>query len=309
LKLFHSLEEYREYADAHGRERTALTFGKFDGIHIGHKKLICQITDHARALSLKSAVIAIEINPNTILSHEERADYLESLGVDILIECPFTDKFRSTSAEDFIRGILCDTMHAAFVCAAQDLSFGHDRQGDAATLEQAGCRFGFQTKILEMEPFHGMAVSSTRVREALKEGDMELVRELLGRPYPVMGTVRHGRHIGTGIGIPTVNVHPAPEKLLPPDGVYASITHLPGKVVKKGITNIGVRPTVNGKTRKAETTLFDYHEDLYGQTITSELLCFLRPERKFSGLESLKAQIEKDCERAREILKSAPSRS
>lgn len=297
---YHSLEEYIDQ-----ETKTAVTLGKFDGVHIGHRKLIRDVTDRAQANGLAGVVFAIDMMDGSILSHEERADYLESLGVNILVECPFTKQFMNMLPEEFVRKVLIDTFHARAVSVGTDFAFGRGRAGDASLLEQLGKAYGFQTNILRKEQLDGEDVSSTRVRHALEKGDMERIKALLGRPYPITGTVAHGRHLGTGIGFPTVNVMPAKGKLLPPDGVYASVTMLSDKSERFGLTNLGMRPTVGGKTRRAETTLFGFDGDIYGERITTWLLHFIRPERKFGNLEELKAQIAADEQTAR-ALRIAP---
>ena len=295
MKIFHGIDEYRS-SSCYQTEKTrsTVTLGKFDGVHIGHRKLIKDITNQALRKGFSSVVFAIEMPGGSVLSHEERALYLESLGVDILIECPFSKEFMSMSPEEFVREVLSDTLRTAYVCVGHDFAFGHERKGDPAALRELGDRYGFQTMVLKKERRRGEDVSSTRVRGALEKGDMPLVQELLGRPYPILGTVRHGRHIGTGIGFPTVNLIPEEGKVLPPDGVYASVTVLPGGTSRKGLTNVGMQPTVGGNRRRVETTLFDFHDDLYGKQIRHELLRFIRPVTKFSGLDELKAQIQKD---------------
>ncbi len=304
MKVFHSLEEYRRFDKKAPFRRTAVTIGKFDGVHIGHRKLIRKITDEASTNGLDSVVLTIETKGESILSHEERSGYLESLGVDILLECPFTKQFMSMGAEEFVRSVLSETLHTCFVSVGTDFSFGYQRSAGASDLKELGMRYGFETQILEKETYCGKDVSSTRVRAALAEGDMELVTKLLGRPYPIAGIVKHGQHLGTTIGFPTVNVIPDKSKLLPPDGVYASFTTTSDGCVHMGITNVGMRPTVEGSFRNSETNLFSFDRDIYGEMIRNDLILYVRPERRFPGLEDLKAQIGEDRERAREILES-----
>ena len=298
MEIFHSIEEYRRSGFYSAGEMSAVMLGKFDGIHIGHTKLIRNIIQHVRKCSGISVVFAIEMADGSILSHEERALVLKELGVDLLIECPFSRQFMSLGPEEFVRNVLSDTLHAGYVCVGPDFVFGHHRAGTAVSLKEYGKAFGFETVILEKERYLGEDVSSTRVRSALFAGDMELAGNLLGRSYPIAGEVAHGRHIGTGIGIPTINVIPQKEKILPPDGVYASVVDLPDQTRWKGLTNIGVRPTVGGTQRRAETTLLDFHSNLYGESVTIRLLRFIRPEKKFDDLDALRAQILRDREEA-----------
>ncbi len=305
MKTFHSIEEYRQSGDPDSVQRTAVTLGKFDGIHIGHRKLIGSIISKAKSDRLQSVVFAIESRDGGILSHDERSGYLESLGVDVLIECPFSKEFMSLGAKEFVRWILTDTLHASYVAVGCDFAFGHNREGNVQTLKDLGSICGFETRILDKEKLLGEDVSSTRVRDAVTEGNMALAAMLLGRPYPIAGEVSHGRHLGSTIDMPTANVVPEPSKILPPDGVYASFTRLADGRVLSGVTNVGVRPTVGGTIRRSETTLLDFNEDLYGTVITTSLIAFLRSERKFSGLEELRDQVAKDTLKAIRILKEA----
>ena len=301
MRRYGSIEEYRASDDGRAALPCAVSLGKFDGIHIGHARLIRLICEKASAGNILSMVFAIVMKDDSILSREERAYSLEALGVDVLVECPFSPDFMSMSPSSFVRNVLMDVLHARFVCVGSDFAFGYNREGNARILKDLCGQYGCETEIVQKEQLHGEDVSSTRVRLALAQGDMKLVEALMGRPYPIRGEVVHGRHLGTHIGFPTLNVYPAKGKLLPPDGVYASVTSLPDQTERYGLTNLGMRPTVGGSRRRAETTLFDYDADLYGAIITTNLLLYLRPEKKFSGLDDLKAQIREDERMARQI--------
>ena len=298
MRRFQNLEEYRQSKLFTASTGSAVTLGKFDGIHTGHVRLIREITEYANTQGLFSIVFTIEMNDGFLLTHEERASFLSYLGVDVLLECPFSKKLKNLLPEEFAKEVLSNTLHARYTAVGTDFSFGKNRVGDAGTLQSLGESFGFRTRILEKEQYAGEDVSSTRIRDAVADGNMELACALLGRPYPVMGIVRHGRHIGTSLGYPTVNLALEEGKILPPDGVYASLVSLPDGSEKKGLTNIGIRPTVGGRIRRAETTLLDFHSDLYGEQIRLELLKFIRPETKFAGLDELKAQISRDLDMA-----------
>ena len=292
MKIFHNLNEYRKQPDA--ELPTCVTLGKFDGFHLGHQKLISRVLDVSRQRGLPSVVFMIRLKDRGILSHKERSRMLKKLGVDILVECTFSRGFMLMSAEEFIQDILADTLHASFVSVGTDFRFGHNRSGDAKVLQEFGEKYNYETDIIEKEMYLGEEISSTRVRASLAARDMELVAELLGREYGIFGTVQHGRGIGAAFGMPTVNLLPPGDKILPPDGVYASSVKLPDGSQRPGVTNIGFRPTVNGTHRTIETTLIDYSGNLYGAELTISLMHFIRGERKFASMEELKAQIEKD---------------
>lgn len=298
MKRYHSIEEYdaaRRAGQISGG--SAVTLGKFDGVHLGHQKLLQKVMEKSRT-ELSSVVFAIEISSSGILSHEERALFLEQLGIDVLIECPFTKQISGMSAEDFVSRILRDILNAAYVAVGTDYHFGRKRLGDSNMLTALAPENGFEAEIVEKERYLDLEISSSRVRDSLKAGDMELTNHLLGRNYPILGTILHGRHIGTSLGMPTVNLIPPQEKLLPPDGVYASFSYLPDGRIFRGITNIGLKPTVGADFRGVETNLMDFDEDLYGTRIRTDLVHFLRPERKFDSLNALREQVGRDKEAA-----------
>ncbi len=304
MRIYHCLNEYRQSEDFALKKASSATIGKFDGIHIGHRKMICQSIDLAKSKNINSVVLAIGVNNGSLLSCSERADYLETLGVDILVECPLTKELMTTGPEDFVRNILCDTLHIDCVFVGADFSFGYKREGNARMLKEMGMSFGFETDILEKECYMGEEVSSTRVREALLDGDMELVTKLLGRPYPIQGIVQQGKHLGRTIGFPTINLLPDKSKILPPNGVYASYTYRKGQPRRMGVSNVGLRPTVSGTGCNCETTLLDFHDDIYGEEVRVELISFIRPEIKFPDVMSLKEQIAQDVGKAETILRA-----
>ena len=302
MKIYHSLEEYREDFGAAQHGRCAVTLGKFDGLHLGHRKLVEHVTRTARERGLVPAVFVIEVSGCGILTKDERAALLEEMGVDILIECPFSVQFMRMTPQEFISGILAQCLHAAYVSVGTDYRFGHERAGDVRLLQEYGPQFGFETDIVEKERYLGEEISSSRVRDAIGAGDLDLAMHMMGRWYSISGPVLHGRHLGTGIGMPTVNLAPQEGKILPPDGVYAGRTLLEDGRLVDGVTNIGFRPTVNGTHRTVETSLLDFEGDLYGQMISTSLLKRLRGETRFDSLEALKAQVDRDIIAARQIL-------
>ena len=292
MRVYHSLEEYNK--QNRSGKRSAVTLGKFDGLHRGHLKLISDLLEVSSVNDLQSVVFVIEVNEKGILSHAERQCMLEALGIDVLLECPFSRRFKEMSPDDFARSILCDTLHTSFAAVGDDYRFGYHRAGDAVTLRQLGRIYGYKTDIAEKEMYLSQEISSSRVRDALTAGDMQLVSALLGRPYLIRGTVQHGKHLGSQYDMPTVNLLPPEDKILPRDGVYAGKVELPDGSVYTGLTNIGFRPTVNGTHRTIETTLLDFSGDLYGADICLRPDHFIRAEMKFASMEKLREQIEKD---------------
>ena len=284
----------------------ALTLGKFEGVHRGHQILMRRVLQYAADHHAVSAVFSIRPDKEkAILTKKEQMDVIEGLGIAAFVDCPFVPEISTMSAEDFVREIVIGRLNAAYIAVGTDFRFGYRRQGDAAFLKENEKRFGIRVDVIEKETYKGREISSSYVREALLEGDVKLARVLMGRPYSIEGTVLHGAHLGTKLGMPTANLVPDPDKLLPAYGVYVSKTLLDGRTFR-GVTNIGTKPTVDGTYEGAETYLFDYGtgtgpepdaKDLYGKQIRVSLLDRLRPEIKFASLEELKAQIREDIRR------------
>ncbi|MBQ0001713.1 MAG: riboflavin biosynthesis protein RibF [Clostridiales bacterium] len=272
----------------------AVTLGKFDGVHRGHKKLIDAILNR-KCLGEKAVVVAFVSGKPALLTSEERMHYLEELGIDLLIECPLTPEFCAISAEDFVKSILVEKLDTRFVAVGEDYMFGRGRAGDVKLLSRMGEEYGFLTEIVEKEMYGDRKVSSTFIREELAVGHMEMVECLLGRPFVVEGFVEHGRGMGKRDFFPTANLVPSPNKLLPPNGVYASRSFIKDHAME-GISNIGYKPTVGENFVGLETYLFNCEEELYGEFCKVQLLKYQRPEKKFESFEALKEQISSDIQ-------------
>lgn len=282
---------------------TAITLGKFDGLHRGHQKLIAQVKNYADE-QIKSVVFSFDMLPffaeqgkrqHILMTREEKCRRLENQ-VDYLIECPFVEEIHTMAAETFIEKILAQKFHAKYVVVGTDFRFGYKKKGDIYLLEKYQQKYGYQLIVIEKEMYDGREISSTFIKEEVREGNVEKARELLGYPYTITGVVRHGKQLGRQLGFPTMNVIPADEKLLTPNGVYVSSVILDGKEYK-GISNIGCKPTVSDKKEKlVETFLFDYEGNAYGKEIQIRLYQFVREERKFSSIEALKEQMDLDME-------------
>lgn len=296
MKYFHGTMDF------HVDGPSAVTLGKFDGVHLGHQKLM----HHIKSLEteqVSSVVFALNAKTEAlILTKNEQRDVVEQMRISCFIECPFLPEISGMAPEAFVEQILVKRLHAGYITVGTDFHFGHNRRGDAALLLAMQERYGFRVDVIEKEKMGDREISSTYVREALDKGDMETAAKLLGRPYFIGGTVQQGRQIGRTLGMPTANLIPSAEKLLPPNGVYASRTIIDG-CRYDGITNIGYKPTVGEQFRGVETYLFDVNLDLYGKEIATELYCYERPEQKFPSLEDLKAQILKDISFGKEYFR------
>ena len=282
---------------------SAVTLGKFDGLHRGHQKLVEKIIEQKQE-GAQAVVLALGTASRTILTKEERCRILKEMGVDILLECPLTEKIRHMKAENFIKEILIGDLQVSYVAVGEDFRFGYERKGTPAMLKEFGKKYGFHTEVLPKEMDGRRKISSTFVREELNRGNMEKFRFLMGTDFSVEGIVEHGRGMGHKYLLPTTNLIPPVEKLMPPNGVYITVSHFRDRSYQ-GITNVGHKPTVGGeKFIGVETYLFDCNEDLYGEYCKVDFKKFLRPEQKFSSLEALKAQLERDAVKGQEYFET-----
>ena len=284
------------------RIETAAAIGKFDGIHIGHRRLLEEILSRKKD-GLAACVFTFDPPPSRffgspdgreLTTREEKRLLFERMGVDILIEFPLDRVTAATPPESFARDILAGQMNARFVAAGADLSFGAGGAGNAELLREMSTQLGFAFKTIDKVCLDGEEVSSTLVRAKVEQGEMGGVCKLLGMPYLVAGNVVWGKQIGRKIGFPTINILPDKNKLLPPNGVYFSGVYAGGKSYR-AITNVGYKPTVaNGKVMGVESYLYDFDQDIYGQPVEVSLYSFHRPERKFESVEALRRQLEAD---------------
>lgn len=283
-------------------EPTVLSLGKFDGLHRGHELLMDYVFKKKKE-GLKAAIFTFDIPPRKSVEHvitkvlttnEEKSRLFERIGIDYLIECPFTTEIMSMEPELFIEMIV-KQLKVKYIVVGKDFHFGHNRRGDYQMLQQYTKKYGYEVEVVDKMQEDGRDISSTFVREQIMAGNMEKANELLGYRYFVEGTVLHGRKMGRAVlGIPTINLILPEEKLLPPFGVYISITEWNGKSYP-GITNIGCKPTVEGSNPVGvETHIFDFDEDIYGAEVKVSFLSKVREEKKFASLEALKKQMAHD---------------
>lgn len=304
MKYIQGVEEFRLNGPS------AVTLGKFDGVHTGHQKLISIVKEKAQENNVLSAAftfdrIPLSICPQNfqhfITTNTERKRIMESLGLDVEVEYPFTEHLMNTEPEEFIKHIIIGKLNAKYVVVGTDYRFGRNRMGNVDLLIEKGPEYGFETIVVEKEKYQDREISSTYVREELKLGHMETANILLGRPYSVYGIVAKGNQFGRTLEIPTINLYPSESKLLPPNGVYASITELDGRKYY-GVTNVGTKPTVSdGFTISVETNLFDFDKDIYGKTVNVSLMHFVRPEMKFESVEALQKQMKGDAKFAMDM--------
>ncbi|NTU96433.1 MAG: bifunctional riboflavin kinase/FAD synthetase [Chlorobiaceae bacterium] len=286
---------------------SAVTVGSFDGIHLGHRRIIAKMLSIARERSLRSVVVTFEPHPRKVLKSEEEASFgllcsleekiglLSSLDVDLLFIVRFTREFAARSSEDFIRHVLFGILGARNVVVGYDHGFGNRRSGSGKTLSALGGELGFQVEVIDEVRIAGEHISSTRIRKLLESGMIAEANALLGSAYMLSGRVVHGDKRGRLLGFPTVNIELAdPDKLLPKSGVYAARTTISG-ISMKAMLNIGFRPTISADgPRSIEAHILDYNGSLYGNAMLFSLDSFIREERRFASLEELRVQLEKD---------------
>ena len=292
------------------KEPTVLSFGKFDGLHRGHELLMGYMAGRKKEQEgLKAVVFTFDIPPKeqvagakakVLTTNQEKVKLFAGAGIDYLIECPFTREIMCMEPEAFIADTVT-SLNVKYVVVGTDFRFGHKRRGDYRMLEAFAPQYGYEVKVVEKMQEDGRDISSTFVREEIAAGNMEKANWLLGYEFFVEGKILHGKKMGKSVlGIPTINLLPPEDKLLPPYGVYVTVTEHQGRQYQ-GITNVGCKPTVGGGNPiGVETHLFGVSEDMYGEEVKVKFLSRVREERKFENLDALKAQMEQDIHYGRE---------
>jgi riboflavin kinase / FMN adenylyltransferase len=290
-----------------------VTSGTFDGVHIGHQKIIERLIHRARETGGQSVVVTYWPHPRLVLQNdpsslhllatiEERIEQLGQFPIDYLLIIPFTREFAALDPAQYVRQILVDTLQTKVFIIGYDHRFGKGREGNLAYLQAQTQVFGFRVEEIPAQDIDQIAVSSTRIRRALEKGDVATANAYLGHPYSVKGKVVHGKKLGRTIGYPTANLEvPDPHKLVPAQGIYAVRVEV-GAALYGGMLSIGTNPTVGGTGQTIEVYIFDFDQDIYHQTITVFFIHYIRPEEKFAGLPELQAKLKEDQELAQAFL-------
>jgi riboflavin kinase / FMN adenylyltransferase len=301
MNIYHSLDSF------HKLEYGVVTSGTFDGVHLGHKKILSRLKEISAQSGGESVVITFWPHPRMVVSEDsqglqllstidEKIELFAQLGIHHLAIIPFTRSFSELSSDEFIKQVLVDKIGTKKLVIGYDHRFGRNREGSFEFLQKNCATYGFEVEEIPREDIEHTAISSSRIRKALVTGHVHEANELLGRPYSLSGTVVKGKQLGRTIGFPTANLHVHESyKLIPMNGVYVINAIYEGQRYQ-GMLNIGVRPTVDGTIRTIEAHLFDFDKEIYGEDLNLELLHYLRPEQKFEGLDMLVKQINIDKE-------------
>jgi riboflavin kinase/FMN adenylyltransferase len=305
---------YRDINEFQALNKAVVTIGAFDGVHIGHKKILNRLTELSSLVNGESVLITFWPHPRFVLKKdaepigllntlEEKIHLLDTYKIDHLLILNFNEEFAKLTADDFIENILIKAIGTRFLVLGYDHRFGNNREGSIDYLNLHKDRFGIESIEIPKQEIESLAISSTLIRKALLNGDSAVANQNLGYPYLLRGFVIEGNKLGRTIGFPTANIFiEDQDKLIPKNGVYAVYVYIEGERYK-GMLNIGVRPTINNdKRRTIEVHIFDFNEDIYGKTVRLELLAFMRDEAKFEGLDALILQLKKDETNSRALL-------
>lgn len=298
MKILHSAASF------HSSEKTIVTIGTFDGVHLGHQKILKQLVSDAKKLAKSSVLLTFFPHPRMVLQKDvrielintinEKAQLLEDTGLDYLIIHPFNKDFSRLTALDFVRDILVNQLSTSKLVIGYDHHFGKNREGNIHQLREYAPLYGFDIEEIPAQDIDNVSISSTKIRRALHEGNLETANRFLGYYFMISGKVVNGKQLGGKIGFPTANINVKEDyKLIPKTGVYVVKSVIDGEAVT-GMMNIGYRPTVAGKHQTIEVHFFDFDQDLYQQELTIELLYFLREEQKFNSVDDLIVQLRKD---------------
>lgn len=292
---------------------SVVTIGTFDGVHVGHKKIIKRLVKIADAENLQAIVLTFFPHPRMVVQNDtnikmlntidEKTKLLEAEGIDHLVVKKFTKEFSRLSAQDYVRDVLVEKLHVKHIIIGYDHHFGRNRTANINDLKAFGEIYDFKVTEISAHEINEVAVSSTKIRSALSDGDLKTANTFLGYNFMLTGTVVNGKGLGKKLDYPTANIKiEEPYKLIPKNGVYVVKAHIEGKTVF-GMMNIGTNPTVDGKNRSIEVHFFDFSKDIYGIQIEIEILERLRDEQKFESLDVLKNQLSKDLINSKQYLK------
>jgi riboflavin kinase/FMN adenylyltransferase len=307
MKIYHSLENLPAFSNL------VITQGTFDGVHLGHRKVLKHVVETAKKQGGESMLLTFYPHPRLVLypddnsirmlsSVQEKQALVAETGIDHMLVLPFTSEIAQLSPLDFVRDVLVNKLQVKTIIVGYDHRFGKNREGSFENLQEFGEMFNFSVEEIPASEIEHIAISSTRIRKALLNGDLTLANELLGRPYSLTGTVIHGNKRGRELGFPTANIKPDDAyKLIPCTGVYAVHCHL-GVDKFPGVANVGHNPTFPGKGFSIEAHLFDFSDNIYELATRLEFNHYLRPEQKFNNVEELSEKIKQDVESAKALL-------
>ena len=312
MRIFRNLNELAEF------NNSVVTIGTFDGVHLGHQKIIKKLQDEATSINGESLLFTFFPHPRMVIfpdSHnlkliqtiDEKIESLQGYGLDNLIIYPFTKEFSRLTAFEFVRDILVNKLRVKKLVIGYDHQFGRNREGDIEFLRESAHIFDFEVIEISAEEVHEVNVSSTKIRNSILDGNIEKANDFLGRPFQIQGDVVKGNKLGRKIGFPTLNIDPLNAlKIMPRDGVYA-VEIIIKKNTYQGMMNIGQNPTVKDKTidlKKYEAHVFDFNEEIYGEHVKILFHHYIRKEKSFDNLEELKAQIQIDEKNIRHYFNS-----
>lgn len=306
LVTLHNISEFQK------GEKTFVTIGTFDGVHFGHQRILEKLVSDAKKAGKKSILLTFFPHPRMVLQKdsslelintiEERKNLLVKTGLDYLIIHPFSKEFSRLTALAFVRDILVNQFNVSKLCIGYDHHFGKNREGNITQLQEYSKLYDFDIEEIPAQDIDDVSVSSTKIRKALAEGNVKTANTYLGYPFMLNGNVVNGKQLGGKIGFPTANIDVEEAyKLIPKTGVYIVRSTIKDEIIY-GMMNIGKRPTVDGKHQTIEVHFFDFNQDLYEQSLTVELLYFLRDEHKFDSVEHLISQLQKDEIQARDFI-------
>lgn len=294
----------------------SVAIGNFDGVHLGHREIISRTVKSAHDRGKEAVVYTFDPHPRVVLNkvqdvprintEAEREKILEALGIDVLILAEFTPEYASQTPDQFVENTLVEELGVRSLFVGENYRFGKGRTGTASMLKKTGHDLGFTVHVVPSVKVEGVVVSSSGIRNLLLSGEIRKANELLGRHFKIRGKVIHGHHRGKTLGFPTANIKPDP-KLHPPDGVYAVYASLENDnaTLRPAVMNIGWNPTFKDRRVSYETHIFDFQQEIYGQSIEIHMVDRIRPEMTFNGVEELKDQIRKDVEKSKQVLSTA----
>jgi riboflavin kinase / FMN adenylyltransferase len=310
MKVFRSIDELKLLPGS-----THLAIGVFDGLHLGHQAVIGRALASSRQTGGNAVVVTFDPHPVRVLRPEKaprlltstrhKLKLIEKMGASAVLLLEFTAEFSKTPPDLFIESLVGAASHLRQICVGEEWTFGANRSGSTQLLEELAAKLKFEVASVPSVSVDGRVVSSTLIRSAVECGDLEAAAKYLGRDFTILGTVTEGRQLGRRLGFPTANLR-AHNELFPPNGVYAAKAWV-GEIEYGGVVNIGVRPTIENETgeRLLELHLFGFDEQIYGQDVEVAFPLFLRAEQKFSGIDELQAQIQRDADQAREVYETS----